>query len=72
MKHTLEMTQITLLVEARLLQSETMSDIEDGLGGIIEGFFSLFGGRVGTDVDGLTTDGDLLAVGFVDDVVNQF
>jgi hypothetical protein len=71
-KHTLEMTQITLLVETCLLQSKTMSDIEDGLGGVIESLLALFSGRVGADVDGLAADGDLLAVGFVDDVINQF
>ena len=49
-----------------------MGDIEDCLGGIVERFLTLFGGRVGTDVDGLATDGDLLAVGFVDDAVNLF
>lgn len=71
-KHTLEMTQITLLVEARLLQPETMRDIEDGLGGIVEGLLAFFSGRVGANVDGLSTDGDPLTVGFVDDAVNLF
>ena len=71
-KHTLEMTQITLLVEARLLQPETMSDIEDGLGGIIKGLLAFFGGRVGANVDGLAANGYPLAVGFVDDAVNLF
>jgi len=49
-----------------------MGDIEHCLGGIVERFLTLFGGRVGTDVDGLATDGDLLAVGFVGNVVNLF
>jgi len=55
-KHTLEMTQITLLIEACLLQPETMSNIEDSLGGIIEGLLALFSRRVGSDIDGLTAD----------------
>ena len=49
-----------------------MSNIEDGLGGIIKSLLAFFGGRVGADIDALTADGDLLAVGFVDNSVNLF
>lgn len=49
-----------------------MSDIEDGLAGVVEGLLALLGGWVGANVDCLTTDGDLLAIGLVDDAVDLF
>lgn len=64
------MAQVALLVEARLLQPEAVRNVEHGLGRIVEALVSFFGGRVGSDVDVLAADGDLLAVGFVGDAVD--
>lgn len=47
-----------------------MDDVNDGLGGILEILAALLSGRVGANVDVVTTDGDLLAVGLVRDAVD--
>ena len=60
------MAEIALLVEAGLLKSEGVDDINDLLGLVLSVVAALFSGGVGANVDTLTTDGNLLAVGFVD------
>lgn len=66
------MAQIALLVEARLLQPEAVRDVQDRLRVVVESILAFFGRGVGANVDVFAADGDLLAVGFVGDAVDQF
>jgi len=59
------MCEVGLLVEAGLVETERVDDIDDGLGTVLNTFVGLLGGRVGADVEVLGTEGDLLAVGLV-------
>jgi hypothetical protein len=69
-EHTLEMGQVALLVELRLVQAETVGDIKDRLCLVLYSFFTVLGRRVAADVEGLATNGNLLAVGLVDSAVD--
>jgi len=65
------MTQVGLLVEARLVQAERVDDIDDLLRVLVRTLVvAALGRRVGADVDVLAADGDLFAVGFVDGAVD--
>ena len=47
-----------------------MDDVDDGLGLVVGILGGLLGRGVGTNVDVVNTDGDLLAVGLVGDAVD--
>lgn len=66
------MRQVALLVELGRLQTEAVHDIDDGLFGVVEGLLAVLGAGVGAHVEALAADGDVLAVGLVDDVVDEF
>jgi hypothetical protein len=67
---TLEVGKVLLLVEVGLVQTERVDDINDGLGLVLGVLAGLLGRGVGTNVDVVNTDGDLLAVGLVGDAVD--
>lgn len=85
---TLEVCEVSLLVEAGLVQTERVDDIDLLLGGILNGLLGLLSGCVAAGVcggsgcvlcwnevsgaltEGLASNGDLGAVGLVDDTVN--
>lgn len=64
------MTEVCLLVEASLVELESVDNVDLGLLLVIGLLLTTLGGSVGTSVEGLTTDGDLAAVGLVGDTVN--
>ena len=64
------MTEVCLLVEAGLVETERVDNVNLGLLGVIGLLLTALGGSVGAGVEGLTTDGDLGAVGLVDDAVD--
>lgn len=67
----LQVGQVALLVETRLIEAERVDDIDLGLGGILSALLiTTLGGGVGASVDLDWADSDLLAVGLVDDAVN--
>jgi hypothetical protein len=67
------MAQIALLVETRLVQPEAVDNIDHHFHMIFNAFLlAALGRRVAADIKGLATDGDLLAVGLVDNAVNLF
>jgi len=64
--------KVGLLVEAGLVELESVDDVDLGLLGLVSAvLIAALGGSVGTGVEGLTTDGDLGAVGLVDDAVDK-
>jgi len=63
---TLEMCEVGLLVEAGLVETERVNDIDNGLCAVLDTLLGLLSGRVGADVEVLGTETDLLAVGLVD------
>lgn len=67
---TLEVGKVLLLVEVGLVQTERVDDINDGLGLVLGIVAGLLGRGIGTNVDVVNTDGDLLAVGLVSDAVD--
>jgi hypothetical protein len=86
---TLEVGQVALLVEAGLVQTERVDDVDLGLERVIGTLLGLLSGSVGTSVcallaatrwltvycgakhtECLSTNGDLGAVGLVDDAVD--
>lgn len=70
-KLTLEVTEVGLLVEAGLLETERVDNVDLGLLLVVGTLVVTALGRgVGTGVEALTTDGDLGAVGLVGDAVN--
>ena len=70
LQHTLEVTKVCLLVEAGLVELESVDNVDLGLLGVVGLLLTTLGGSVGASVEGLTTDGDLAAVGLVGDTVN--
>lgn len=68
--HTLEVAEVGLLVEVGLLEGERVDDVDLGLLLVIGILVTTLGGGVGAGVEGLTTDGDLGAVGLVDDTAD--
>ena len=70
MLHTLEVAEVSLLVEASLVELESVDNVDLGLLLVVGLLLTTLGGSVGTGVEGLTTNGDLGAVGLVDDTVN--
>jgi hypothetical protein len=70
-KHTLEIAEILLLVEAGLLKTEAVYDIDDSLCRVLDSLLiATFSRRVSTDVEVLSSDLDLCAVDFVDNTAN--
>jgi len=68
--HTLEVAKVGLLVEAGLVELESVDDVDLGLLRLVSAILvAALGGSVGTGVEGLTTDGDLGTVGLVDHAV---
>lgn len=68
--HTLEVAEVCLLVEAGLVETERVDDIDLGLLGVFGLLLTALGGSVGAGVEGLTTNGDLGAVGLEDNAVD--
>jgi hypothetical protein len=67
----LEMREVALLVELRLVQAEGVGNVEHGLLGVLEVVSATILSRgVGADVDVLAADSDLLAIGLVDGAVD--
>ena len=64
------MAEVSLLVEASLVELESVDNVDLGLLLVVGLLLTTLGGSVGTGVEGLTTNGDLGAVGLVDDTVN--
>jgi hypothetical protein len=62
--------EVCLLVEAGLVELESVDNVDLGLLLVIGLLLAALGGSVGTSVEGLTTDGDLAAVSLVGDTVN--
>ena len=84
---TLQVCEVALLVEASLVKTERVDNIDLLLDLVVGTIFLLLGGGVGTSVcrlldmcttrtgcrghtEALASNGDLLAVGLVDDAVN--
>ena len=68
--HTLKVAKVCLLVEVGLVETERVDDIDLGLLLVVGLLVTALGGGVGAGVEGLTTDGDLGAVGLVGNAVN--
>lgn len=68
--HTLEVAEVCLLVEVGLVETERVDDIDLGLLAVIGLLIAALGGSVGAGVEGLTTDGDLGAVGLEGNTVD--
>ena len=64
------MTEVCLLVEVGLLELESVDNVDLGLLLVVGLLVAALGGSVGASVEGLTTDGDLGAVGLVGNTVN--
>ena len=64
------MAEVCLLVEAGLVELESVDNVDLGLLLVVGLLITALGGSVGASVEGLTTDGDLAAVGLVGDTVN--
>jgi hypothetical protein len=69
-QHTLEVAQVGLLVEVGLVELESVDNVDLGLLLVVGILITALGGSVGASVEGLTTDGDLGAVGLVGNAVN--
>lgn len=65
------MREVRLLVELGLVQSEGVDDVNHGLGLVLGIVSRVLGGSVGSNVDVANANADLLAVGLVDDIVDQ-
>jgi hypothetical protein len=63
-------SEVCLLVELGLLETESVDNVDLGLLLVVALLLTALGGSVGTSVEGLTTDGDLGAVGLVSHTVN--
>jgi hypothetical protein len=64
-------SEVCLLVELGLLETERVDNVDPGLLLVVTTLLvAALGGSVGTGVEGLTTDGDLGAVGLVSHAVN--
>ena len=70
LQHTLEVTEVCLLVEVGLLELESVDNVDLGLLLVVGLLITALGGSVGASVEGLTTDSDLGAVGLVGNTVN--
>lgn len=68
--HTLEVSEVCLLVEVGLVELESVDNVDLGLLLVVGILVTALGGGVGAGVEGLTTDGDLGAVGLVGNAVN--
>jgi hypothetical protein len=69
-QHTLEVSEVCLLVELGLVELESVDNVDLGLLLVVGILVTALGGSVGTSVEGLTTDGDLGAVSLVGHTVN--
>lgn len=69
-QHTLEVAEVGLLVELGLVELESVDNVDLGLLLVVGILITALGRSVGASVEGLTTDGDLGAVGLVGDTVN--
>jgi len=69
-QRTLEVSEVCLLVELSLVELESVDNVDLGLLLVVGILVTALGGSVGTGVEGLTTDGDLGAVGLVGNAVN--
>lgn len=69
-QHTLEVAEVGLLVELGLVELESVDNVDLGLLLVVGFLITALGGSVGAGVEGLTTDGDLGAVGLVGNAVN--
>jgi len=67
---TLKVAKISLLVKLGLIQTERVHNIDLGLLVVINIVTALFGRSVGPGVEALAANGDLGAVGLVDDAVD--
>lgn len=66
------MAEVRLLVERGLLETERVDNVDDGLLALVSAILvAALGGGVGASVESLTTDGDLGAVGLVNDAVDE-
>ena len=70
LRHTLEVAEVGLLVELGLVELESVDNVDLGLLLVVGILITALGGSVGASVEGLTTDGDLGAVGLVGNAVN--
>jgi hypothetical protein len=70
LQHTLEVTEVCLLVEVGLLELESVDNVDLGLLLVVGILVAALGGGVGASIEGLTTNGDLGAVGLVGNTVN--
>jgi hypothetical protein len=68
--HTLEVSEVCLLVEVGLLETERVDNVDLGLLLVVGILITTLGGSVGTRVESLTTNGDLGAVSLVGNAVN--
>ena len=64
------MSEVCLLVELGLVELESVDNVDLGLLLVVGILVTALGGSVGTSVEGLTTDGDLGAVGLVGNTVD--
>ena len=69
-QRTLEVSEVCLLVELGLVELESVDNVDLGLLLVVGILITALGGSVGASVEGLTTDGDLGAVGLVGNAVN--
>ena len=70
LRRTLEVAEVCLLVEVGLLELEGVDNVDLGLLLVVGLLITTLGGSVGASVEGLTTNGDLGAVGLEDNAVN--
>ena len=64
------MSEVCLLVELGLVELESVDNVDLGLLLVVGILITALGGSVGASVEGLTTDGDLGAVGLVGNTVD--
>lgn len=70
LRRTLEVTEVCLLVKVGLLELEGVDNVDLGLLLVVGLLITTLGGSVGASVEGLTTNGDLGAVGLEGNAVD--